>query len=170
MSNSLRPHELQQNRLPLSFTISQSLLIVMSIESVMSSNHLILCRPLLHLPSIFPSIRVFSNESALHIRCQSTEASASVSILPINIQGWFLLGLTGLTSLQSKVKSLLQHHNSEASILWHSAFLMVQFSHPYMTTGKTIVLTIWKSTWWEKTYQGLNHINWGTLHYVKQEP
>ena len=85
----------------LSFTISQSLLVIMSIESVMPSNHLILSHPLL-LPSIFPTIRVFSNESALHIKCQIIGASASASVLPMNIHGWFPLGLTGLISLQSK--------------------------------------------------------------------
>ena len=82
----------------------------------------------------FPVTQLFASG------CQSIRALAS--ILPMNIQGWLLLGLTGLTSLQSKVKSLLQHHNSEASILWHSAFLMVQLSHPYMTTRKTIALII----------------------------
>ena len=86
----------------LSFTISQSLLKLMPIESVMPSNHLILCRPLLLLPLIFPSIRVFSNESALLIRCQSIVASASASVLPLNSQGWFPLGWTGLISLLSK--------------------------------------------------------------------
>ena len=87
----------------LSFTVFQSLLKFMSIESVMPSSHLILCRPFLLLPSIFPSIRVFSNESALLIKGQSTGASASASVLPMNIQGWFPLGLTGWISLQSKV-------------------------------------------------------------------
>ena len=124
----------------LSITNSQSLLKFMSIESVMPSNHLILCRLLLLLPSIFPSIRVFSNESALCIRWPNMGASASV--LPKNSQDWFPLGLTGLISLQSKrFKSLLQHHSSKASILWCSAFFLVQLSHPYMTTGKTITLT-----------------------------
>ena len=107
----------------------------------MSSNHLILCHPLLLLPSIFPSIRIFSNELVICIDVQSTGTSASASVLPINIQDWFSLGLTGLIFLQSK--SLLQHHDSKASILWHSAFFMVQLSYPYVTTGKTIALTIW---------------------------
>ena len=124
----------------LSITNSQSLFKFMSIESVMPSNHLILCQLLLLLPSIFPSIRVFSNESALCIRWPNMGASASV--LPKNSQDWFPLGLTGLISLQSKrFKSLLQHHSSKASILWCSAFFLVQLSHPYMTTGKTITLT-----------------------------
>ena len=126
----------------LSITNSQSLLKLMSIELVMPSSHLILCRPLLLLPSIFPSIRVFSNESVLHIRWPEYW-SFSFSISPSNnIQDWFPLGLTGWTSLQSKgLSSLLQHHNSKASILWHSAFFIVQLSHPYMPTGKTIALT-----------------------------
>ena len=116
----------------LSITNSRSLHKPMSIESAMPSNHPILCRPLL-LPSIFPSIRVFSNESALCIRCQSIGISASTSIIPMNIQDWFPLRLT--------LKSLFQHHSSKALILRHSAFFMIQFSHPYMTTGKTIALT-----------------------------
>ena len=118
----------------LSFTISQSLLVIMSIESVMPSNHLILSHPLL-LPSIFPTIRVFSNESALHIKCQIIGASASASVLPMNIHGWFPLGLTGLNSLQYKSLKSLLHHGLKAWILQRSAFFMVQLSHPYMTTG-----------------------------------
>ena len=102
MSNSLRPHRLQHTRLPLSFIISRSLLKFMSIESVMPSKHLVLGCPLLLLPSIFLSIRVFSNELALHIRCQSIGTSASASVLPMNIQDWFPIGLTGLVFLQSK--------------------------------------------------------------------
>ena len=124
----------------LSFTISQSLLKLMPIEPVISSNHLFLCCPLLLLPSIFPSIRVFSNESVLHIRWPKHWTSASATVLPVNIQGWFPLGLTGLIYLQSK--SLLQDHNLKASILWCSAFFMVQVSHQYMTAEKTIPLTI----------------------------
>ena len=106
-------------------TNSQSLLKLMSIELVMPSNHLILCHPLLLLPSIFPSIRVFSNESVLLIGGQSIRASVSASVLPVNIQGWFPLGWTGWISLQSvqgTLKSLLKHHSSKASILWCSAF------------------------------------------------
>ena len=114
----------------------------MSIELVMSSNYLILCCPLLLLPSIFPRIWVFSNESALASGGQSTGASVSASVLPMNIQDWFPLWLTDLIPLQSKrLNSLLQHHNSKASIIWCSAFFMVQLSHPYMTTGKTKTLT-----------------------------
>ena len=119
-------------------TNSGSLLKLMSIESVMPSNHLILCRPLLLLPSIFLSIRAFSNESVLHISGQSIGVSASASVLPMNIQDWFPLGWTGWLSLQSKGLS-----SSKASILQASAFFIVQVSHPYMTTGKTIALTRW---------------------------
>ena len=134
--DSLWPHGLQHTRPPLSITISQSLLKLMSIESVMPSNHLILCHPLLLLPSIFPSIRVFSwfFESG----DQSIGVSASASVLPMNIQDWFPLGWTGWLSLLSKG---LQHHSSKASIHRCSAFFTVQLSHPYMTTGKTIALT-----------------------------
>ena len=121
----------------LSFTISWSLLKLMFIESVMLFNHLILCCPLLLLLSIFSNIRIFSNESTLHIRWPNIGASASV--LPMSIQGWFLLGLTGLIffAVQATLKGLLQHHSLKAS-----AFFMVQLSHLYMTTGKTIALTI----------------------------
>ena len=127
----------------LSITYSRSLIKLMSIKSVMPSNHLILCHPLFLLPSIFPRIRVFSNESVLPIRW-SMGVSATASILPINIQDWFSLGWTGWISLHSKgLSSLLQYHSSKASILLHSAFFIVQLSHPYMTTGKTIALTIW---------------------------
>ena len=101
---------------------------------------------LLLLPSIFPSIRAFSNELALCIRWPKYWSFSLASVLPMNIQGWFPLGLTGWISLQSKgltLKSLLQHHSSKASILHCSTFFMVQLSHPYMTTGKTTVLTRW---------------------------
>ena len=123
-------------------TNSRSLLKLMSIELVMPLNHLILCHPLLLLPSVFPSIRVFSNESFFTSGGQSIGASASASILPMNIQDWFPLGLTGWISLLSKgLSSLLQHRSLKASILQCSASFMVQLSHPYMTTGKTIALT-----------------------------
>ena len=129
----------------LTITNSRSFLKLMTIESVMSSNHLVLCHPLLLLPSIFPSIRVFSNESVLCIRGPKIGVSASASVLPMNIQDWSPLGWTGWISLQFKglSKSLLQHHSSKASILQCSAFFAVQLSHPYMTTGKTIALTRW---------------------------
>ena len=106
MSDSLRSHGLQHARLPCPSSTPWSLLKLMSIESVMPSNHLILCCPLLLLLSIFPSIRIFSNESAL-IRWPNIGASASVSVLPMNIQGWFPLELTGLITLQGTLKSLL---------------------------------------------------------------
>ena len=111
----------------------------------MPSNHLILCRPLLLLLSVFPSIRVFSNESDFCIRWPNYW-SFSFNISPsVNTQDWSPLGWTGWISLQSQgtLKSLLQHHSSKASILMQSAFFIVQLSHPYMTTGKTIALTRW---------------------------
>ena len=126
-------------RTSLSITNSQSLLKLMSIESVMPSNHLILCRPLLLLPSIFPSIRVFSKESVLRIRWPKYW-SFSFSISPSNdYLGLisFRIDWLDLLAVQGTLKSLLQHHSSKASILPCSAFFIVQFSHPYMTTGKT---------------------------------
>ena len=114
----------------------------MSIKSVMPSNHLILCHPLL-LPSIPPSIRVFSNESALRIRWPNYW-SFSFSIIPSNEHPGvisFRMDWLDLLAIQGTHKSLLQHHSSKASILWHSAFFIVQLSHPYMTTGKIIALT-----------------------------
>ena len=125
----------------LSMTNSQSLLQLLSIESVMPSNHFTLCPPLLLLPSIFPSIRVFSNESAFRIRWPSTGVSASTSVLPMNTQDWSPLGWTGWISLLSKGLSRIFSNSSKASSLQRSAFFTVQLSHPYMTTGKTIVLT-----------------------------
>ena len=118
----------------LSITNSQSLLKLMSIESVMPSNHLILCYPLFLLPSIFPSIRVFFPVCWLFASGgQSIGASALASVIPMNIQGWFPLGLIGLISLQCKgLKNLLQHHSSKTSTLQCSAFFMVQLSHPYI--------------------------------------
>ena len=127
----------------LSFTISQSLLKLTSIKSVMSSNHLILCRPLLLLPSIFPSIRVFSNESVLHIRWPKY-CSFSFNISPSNEHPGlisFRMDWLDLLAVQGTLKSLLQHHSSKTSILQCSAFFIVQLSHLYMTTGKTIALT-----------------------------
>ena len=129
----------------LSITNSWSLQKLMSLESVMSSNHLILCHPLLLLPSIFPSIRVFSNESALHIRWPKYW-SFSFNISPSN-EHWGLISFRrdwlDLLAVQGTLKSLLQHHSSKASILWHSAFFRVQLSHPYTTTGKTRAYTRW---------------------------
>ena len=132
------------HQLSLSFTISWSLLELMSIELMMPSHHLILCCPVLLLPSIFPSIRVFSSELALHIRwpkywgfsfsiSHSNEYSGLISYRI----DWF-----DLLAVQGTLKCLLQHHCVKTSILQHSAFFMVQLSHPYMTTGKMIPLTI----------------------------
>ena len=111
----------------------------MSIESVMPSNHLMLCCPLLLLPSIFPSIRVFSNESALHIRWPKYW-SFSFNISPCSEHPGLIFRMD-LLAVQGTLKSFLQHHSSKASILWHPAFFIVQLSHPYMATGKTIALT-----------------------------
>ena len=142
MSNSLWPHRLQYAKIP--FSISQSLLRLKSIESVMPSNCLILCHPLLP-PSIFPSIRVFANELVLPVRwlkywsfsftiSPSSEYSGLISFK----MDWF-----NLLAVQGTLKGLLQHQNSKVSILWHSAFFMIQLPHLCMTAGKTIVLTIW---------------------------
>ena len=128
-----------------SITISQSLLRSMSIELVMPSNYLILCHPLPLLPSIFPSIRVFYNESVLYIRWLKYWSS-SFSISPSSEYSGlisFRMDWLDLLAVQGTFKSLLQHHSSIASILGRSAFLMVQLSHPYMTTGKIIAFTRW---------------------------
>ena len=129
----------------LSITNSRSLLKLMSIGSLMPSNHLILCRPLLLLPSIFPRIGVFSNESVLPIRW-SKYWSFSFSISPSNEYSGlisFRMDWLDLLVVHGTLKSVLQHHSSKPSILWHSALFIVQFSYPYMTTGKTIALTRW---------------------------
>ena len=129
----------------LSITSSQSLLKLMSIESVMPSNHLILCRPLLPPPSIFPNIRVFSNESVLRIRWPKYW-SFSFSISPTNEHSGlisFRMDWLDHLAVQGTLKSLLQHHSSKASILQCSALFTVQPSHPYMTIGKTTALTRW---------------------------
>ena len=126
----------------LSITICRSLLTLMSVESVMPSNHLILCHPLLLLSSIFPCIRVFSNESALIKRPKYWSFSFSIS--PSNRYSGlisFRMDWMDLLVVQGTLKSLLQHHSSKASILQCSVFFMVHLSHPYMTTGKTIALT-----------------------------
>ena len=141
----MRPHGLQHARPPFSITSYRSLLKLMSIESVIPFNHVILCCPLLLLSSIFPSITVFSNESVLCIRWPKYW-SFSFSISPSNEYlrlisfriDWF-----DLLAVQGILKSLLQHHSLKASILQCSAFFMVQLSHPYMTTGKTIALIRW---------------------------
>ena len=117
----------------------------MCIDSVMPCSHLILCRPFLLLPPICPTIRVFSNESTLHMRwpkCWSFRFSIGASIEHPGLIS-FKMGWLDLLAVQGTLKSLLQHHSSKASILQHSAFFTVQLSHPYMTTGKTITLTRW---------------------------
>ena len=132
----------------LSFIISWSLLKLMSVESVMPSNHLILCHPLLLLPSIFPSIRVFSNESALCIRWPKYQLDAELQlrISPSNKYSGlisFRIDCFDLLAVQGTIKSLLQLHGSKTSVLRCSAFFMLHLSHPYMTSGKSIALTIW---------------------------
>ena len=142
MSNSLWPHAHQAS---LSITNSRSLLKLTSIELVMPSSHLILCPPLLLLPPIPPSIRIFSKESTLHMRWPKYW-SFSFSIIPSKEHPGlmsFRMDWLDLLAVQGTLKSLLQHHSSKASILQLSAFFTVQLSHPYMTTGKTIALTRW---------------------------
>ena len=142
VSDSLRPHELQ-HQASLSIINSRSSLRLMAIESVIPSSHLILCRPLLLLLPIPPSIRVFSNESALRMRWPKYW-SFSFSIIPSKeISGLmsFRMDWLDLLAVQGTLKSLLQHHSSKASILQQSTFFTVQLSHPYMTTGKTIAFT-----------------------------
>ena len=144
MSDSLQPHGLQHQS-SLSITNSQSLLKLTSIKSVMLSNHLILCRPLLLSLSLFPSISVFSNESVLCIRWPKYW-SFGVSIRPsIKYSGLISLRTDwlDLLAIQGTLKSLQQHQSSKASVLHRSAYFIVQHSHPYMTTGKTIALTRW---------------------------
>ena len=143
VSNSLRPHE-PQRQASLSITNSQSSPKLMSTELVMPSNHLIFCHPLLLLPSIFPSIRVFSNESVLRMRWPEYW-NFSFNINPSNEHPGlisFRVDWLDLLAVHGTLKSLLQHHSSKASILRHSAFFILQLSHPiYMITGKTIALT-----------------------------
>ena len=142
MSDSLQPHACQA---ALSITNSQSLPKLMSTESVIPSNHLILCFPLLLLPSILPSIRVFSNESALHIRWPKYW-SFSFNISPSSEHSGlisFIMDWLDLLAVQGTLKSLLQHHSSKASILQCSPFFIVHLSHPYMTTRKNIALVRW---------------------------
>ena len=143
-SNSLRPHGLQHMRFPCLITNPRSLLKLLSIES-MPSNHLVLCHPVLFLLSVFPSIRVFSNESALHIRWPK-HWSFRFRISPSNEYSgliFFRMDWLDLLAVQGALKSLFQHHSSKASILQCSAFFIVHLSHPHMTTGKTIALTRW---------------------------
>ena len=144
MSNSATPWTAARQA-SLSITNYQSLLKLMSIESVMPSNHVILCGPLFLLPSIFPSIRGFSNESVLRIRWPKYWSFSS-NISPSNEYSGlisFRMDQLNILVVQGTLKSLLQHHSWKASILRHSAFFIVQLSHTYMTTGKTITLTRW---------------------------
>jgi len=144
VSDSLRPWTAARQA-SLSITNSWSLLKLMSIALVMPSNHLILCRPLLLPPSIFPSIRIFSNESVLHIRWPKYW-SFSFNISPFNEHSGlisFRMDWLDFLAVQETLKSLLQHHSSKAPIFRRSAFFIVQLSHPFMTTGKTIALTRW---------------------------
>ena len=142
MSHSLRPHESQHARPPCP-SPSPGVHSLVPIESLMPSSHLILCRPLLLLPPIPPSIRVFSNESTLHMRWPKYWSFSFSIILSKEQPGLisFRMDWLDLLAVQGTLKSLLQHHSSKASILWCSAFFTVQLSHPYMTTGKTIALT-----------------------------
>ena len=143
MSNFLWPHGLQHAGLPCPSSTPRVLPKLMSIEWALPSNYLILCHPLLFLPSIFPSIRVLSNESSLPIRWPKYW-SFNFSISPSNEHPGlisFRMDWLDLLAVQGTLKSLLQHHSSKASILWHSAFFIVQLSHPYMTTGKNTALT-----------------------------
>ena len=150
MSDSLRRRWTAAHQASLFSSVSRSLLKLMSIESVMLSNHLILCHPLLLLPSIFPKIRDFSNESVRHIRWLKYW-NFNFIISPCNeYSGLIYFRIDGfdLLSVQGTLKSFLQHHSLKASVLCCSAFFMVQISHPYTSTGKTIALTIqifWQS-------------------------
>ena len=147
MSNSLWPHGLQHARTPCPSPTPQACSDSCPLSRWCPSNHLILCRPLLLLPSIFPSIRVFSNDSALNIKWPKY-SSFSFSISPSNEYSGlisFRVNWFDLLGVQGTLKSLPQHHNLKASILQCSAFFMVQLSHPYMTTGKTMTLTTWTS-------------------------
>ena len=144
---------------------TETLLRLMSIESVMPSNHLILCRPLLLLPSIFPSIRVFSNEPVLPIRWPKYW-SFSFNISPSNEYSGlisFRMDCLDLLAVQATLKSLLQHHSSKASIVRCSVFFMVQLSHSYMTTGKTIALII--RTFVSKVYFLIFCLGWSQLFF-----
>ena len=142
VSDSLRPHGLQHTRLPCP-SQSPGACSNSSIQWMVPSNHLILCRPLLLLPSVFPSVRVFSNESVLCIRWPKYWSFSFSISLSIEYSGLisFKMDWLDFLAVQRTLKSLLQHHSSKASILWRSVFFIVQLSHPYMTPGKTIALT-----------------------------
>ena len=145
VSNSLQPHKPTACQASLSLSNFWSLLKLMPIESMIASNHFILCCPLLLPPSIFPSIRIFSNESVLHTRWPKYW-SCSFIVSPSNEYSGrtsFRMDCFDILAVQATLKSLLQHHSSKASIPRHSAFFIVQLSHPYTTTGKAIALTRW---------------------------
>ena len=149
MSDSLLSRELQHARLPCPSPTPGACSNSLSMELVMPSNHLILCHPFLLLPSIFPRIRVFSNESVLHIRW-TKYGSFSFSISPSNEYSGlisFRMDWLDLLAVQGTLKSLLQHHRSKASVLQRSAYFIVQLSHPYMTTGKIIALNYTDLCW-----------------------
>ena len=141
LSDALWPQEPQHARPPCPSPTPEDHPNSMSVESVMPSNHLILCRPLFLPPSILPSIRVFSNESVLSIRWPKDGVSASASVLPMNIQDWFPLGWTGWMSLQSKGLLRVFSNTTVQTHQFFSPTFIAQLSHPYMTTGKTIALT-----------------------------
>ena len=139
----------------------------------MPSSHLILCRPLLLLPPILPSIRVFSNESTLHMRWPKYW-SFSFSIIPSKEHPGlisFRMDWLDLLAVQGTLKSLLQHHSSKASILGHSAFFTVQLSHPYMTTGKTIALTMLTmlDLCWQSNVSAFKYVIWGGYNFSSKE-
>ena len=144
VSYSLQPHGLQHTRPSCPVPTSAVYNKLMSFESVMPSNHLILCRSLLLPHSILPASGSFQMSQILKSGSQNMGVSASASVLPMNLQDWFPLGWTGWISLQSKrLSRVFSNTSSKASILWPSALFIVQLSHPYMTTGKTIALTRW---------------------------
>ena len=147
LSDSFRPHGPQHARPPCPSPTPGSLLKLMSIKLVMLSSHLVLCRPLLLLPSIFPSIRVFSSESALCIMWPKYWSFSSRISTSNEYSGLisFRIDWFDLLAVQGTLNSFLQHHSSKASSLWYSAFFMVQLSHPYMTTGKTVKVKVTQS-------------------------
>ena len=144
MSNALRPHGLQHTRLPCSSLSSRACSYSCPFSQWWHPTILYCVIPFSSCLQSFPASGIFPVSPFFTLGGQSIGASASASVLPMNIQGWFPWGWTGWISLLSKGhSSLFQHHSSKASTLWHSAFFMDQLSHPYMTTGKTIALTIW---------------------------
>ena len=143
MSDSLWPHGLQHNRLACTSLSLQSLLKLMAVESMMPFKYIILVTPFSSCPQSFPASGSFPMSQLYASGGQSIRASALASVLPMNTQNWLALRLTDLISVLGTLKSLLQHHSPKASFLWHSAFFVVQLSHPHMTTGKSIAFTRW---------------------------